>query len=63
MSDLIKRHQLFTTDQQNKLISNGDLKEWMVDNANIYSAQGKFSKQALDNLSKSNFYITGDYLS
>lgn len=62
MSDLIKRHQLFTTDQQNKLISNGDLKEWMVDNANIYSIQGKFSKQALDNLSKSNFYITGDYL-
>lgn len=58
----IERHELYTVDEQLKLIESGDVEKWMVDIGEFFVRQGKFKKEELDQLKEKHFNISDEYL-
>lgn len=58
----IQRHELYTVDQQLKLMESGDIEKWMTDIGEFFVRQGKFKQEELDQLKKQKFNINDKFL-
>lgn len=58
----IERHELYTVDEQLKLMESGDIEKWMVDIGEFFVRQGKFKEDELNQLKEKHFNITDEYL-
>ncbi|MFP5521893.1 ABC transporter substrate-binding protein [Peptococcus simiae] len=62
VKDLISRHALYTSDEQQELLDQGQVEQWLSENADIYSQQEKFTPKDLERIRKAHFYINAGYL-
>ncbi len=58
----IERHELYTVDQQLKLIESGEMEKGMADIGEFFVRQGKFTEDELKQLQEKHFNITDEYL-
>ncbi len=58
----IERHELYTVDQQLKLMEGGDMEKWMTDIGEFFVRQGKFTEDELKQLQEKHFNLTDEYL-